>query len=106
MASFKKALVSAIAFATIALGASQGQAANLILNGSFETGDFTDWTLVLDQSFTGVVEGCVGTICPTNGTHMAAFGQVFGPGGITQDVSTIVGKTYDFSFDIANGGGS
>jgi hypothetical protein len=67
-------------------------AGNLIVNGDFETGDFTGWTQFGDPGFTGVSSGA-----PVHGGTYAAF---FGPGslgGITQTVTTTPGQSYTLS---------
>ena len=43
-ASDMKKALAALAFGATVLAASGASAGNLLLNGSFETGDFTDWT--------------------------------------------------------------
>jgi hypothetical protein len=80
-------------------------AANLISNGGFETGDFTDWTLFDNTGFTGV-DGNFSGVDPTEGNYQAYFGPVGSTGGISQAVSTSGGSVYTISFDLFNFGGT
>jgi len=85
----------AIAAATLLL-ASAAQA-NVVTNGSFETGDFTGWTPTGITTFNGV-------FCPgpgpsvQSGNCSAFFGPLGGLGGITQTLATVAGAAYDISF--------
>ena len=73
-----------------------------VMNGGFETGDFTDWTQFGDTSFNFVCDAssCPG-IAPYTGTYSAAFGPVGDTGGIYQDIDTVVGQQYTISFFLA-----
>ena len=96
-----KHMVVAVCAAFIAL--APASAANLVVNGSFETGDFSGWEQVNDTSFTGVVEGAFGGELPTDGEFQAFFGPVDpGGGGILQDIATTAGGSYDLTFSLAN----
>lgn len=76
--------------------------ANIIVNGSFETGDFTGWEQVGDTSFDFVTDEVAGG-GPTDGAFHAAFGSIDpGGGGITQTLSTLGGNIYTVTFDLAN----
>ena len=93
------AYAAAILLAGTALAPAQ---ANLVVNGSFETGDFTDWEQVGDTSFTFVTDELAGG-GPTNGDFHAAFGATDpSGGGILQDITTTAGVAYRLSFDLAN----
>ena len=59
-------LISATA---ISLLASSTSASGVVLNGSFETGDFTDWTTTGDTSIQDSGFG----VTPTNGNYQAAL---------------------------------
>jgi hypothetical protein len=67
--------------------------ANLLSNGGFETGDFTDWT---------VVGGDLGVTNNSNYVHSGNYGLSWGTvgqeGTVSQDITTVVGQTYDLSF--------
>lgn len=95
---------TAVALATTLAAASAQASANLVNNGSFETGDFTDWTQFGDTSFTGVELGCFDAGCPTDGAYLAAFGPVGGNGGITQTLANNAGN-FNVSFDLSNDSG-
>jgi hypothetical protein len=79
---------------------------NLVLNGSFETGDFTHWTQFGNTSLSAVtslpIAGSLGLVYPIDGTYQAYFGPEFTMGGISQMVPTVVGDSYNISFYLAN----
>jgi hypothetical protein len=93
--------VSVLALATAGL-ANAGD--NLVTNGSFETGDFTGWTLSGDTTFTGVcnVSNCPGAFAPEDGTFAAYFGPVGDTATISQTIATTPGDEYSLSFYLAN----
>jgi hypothetical protein len=80
-------------------------AVNIVNNGGFETGDFTGWTQTGNTGFNGVQ--CPGP-GPTvlEGSCSGFFGPVGSLGGITQNVSTAVGRDYDISFGFLPDGGT
>jgi hypothetical protein len=67
---------------------------NLLVNGGFETGDFTGWTQSGDTSFSGVNNS---TNIPVHGGTYAAYFGPLGLGYISQTVATIPGQTYRLS---------
>jgi hypothetical protein len=77
--------------------AAKAQATNIVLNGSFETGDFTNWTQTGNTTFNGVQ--CPGP-GPTvaQGNCSAFFGPVGSTGGIQQTMATSVGAVYFVNF--------
>ncbi len=79
--------------------------ANSVTNGSFETGDFTGWTLAGNSGFTGVDQGTIG-FGPgaKTGSFAAYFGPVGSLGFLSQDVPTLAGATYNLTFFLANDG--
>jgi hypothetical protein len=103
--SWPGSLVSLLAIAPIVigvvLGASAPSAANLVANGGFEEPffgiPFHFWTLFGNTDFAG-------TACPgadpvvTEGNCAAVFGGGNSTGGITQNLSTIAGQTYQINF--------
>jgi len=100
-------LVLLVAGIGVALGlAAPSEAApNLVVNGSFETGDFTGWTQTGNTSFNGVQ-------CPGPGPTVAAgncsafFGPVGSTGGISQTLNTVAGLPYDIDFSFLPDGGT
>jgi hypothetical protein len=66
---------------------------DVIVNGGFETGDFTGWTQSGDTSFTGVSS----TVPVHSGTYAAFFGPTSSLGFISQTVATTPGQMYRLS---------
>jgi Pro-kumamolisin, activation domain/Domain of unknown function (DUF5011)/Viral BACON domain/Immunoglobulin I-set domain len=66
----------------------------LVQNGGFETGDFTDWTLIGDGGNVDFVDS--GTyITPHSGNYVAALGEVGTTlATLSQSLPTSVGQTY------------
>jgi hypothetical protein len=77
---------------------------NLVTNCSFETGDFTSWTVSGDTTFNGVcdVSTCPGSFVPQDGTYAAYFGPVGDNSSISQTIATTPGDQYTLSFYLAN----
>ena len=67
--------------------------ANLVINGGFETGNFTGWNQTGDTSYLGV-DGS----SPKSGSFAAYFGPPQQVGGIQQTLSTIAGASYQLEF--------
>jgi hypothetical protein len=88
-----------------AVGMSSPASANLLVNGSFESGDFSGWTQIGNTGFTGVT-GIFGGVPPEDGNFQAFFGAVNSPGGISQTVATVPGASYSLSFWLFNFGGT
>jgi hypothetical protein len=81
---------------------------NLVTNGGFETGDFTGWTQTGDTGYSGVcADGSPSVDCsgykPLSGLFMGSFGPIGSMGGITQNLNTIAGHSYEISFFLSNG---
>ena len=82
--------------------------AGSVVNGDFETGNFTGWTQSGDTSFTGV--GNAATLAGLGGSvHSGTFAAYFGPGGgsrglgfITQTLATTPGTDYTLDFWLAH----
>jgi hypothetical protein len=90
------------ATAALLLSAGAASAANLVTNGSFETGDFTGWEQFGDTGFTFVTSE-VSSGGPTDGDFHAAFGPTDpNGGGILQTIATVAGASYTLTFDLAN----
>jgi Protein of unknown function (DUF642) len=107
-------VLGALALAA-ALAPAASQAANLVVNGSFEQGSlgigsFTGWTTVLGDSTTFVdSSGQTGTRYgqASDGLWAAYFGSTQADGGatISQTLATTAGQRYLLSFDVANDNG-
>ena len=101
-------------FFVAALGIAQADPANLVVNGGFETGDFTGWTESGDLSpclFVGTYGGagtdgsCWPTtaIDPHSGNFTAYLGNNDADAYLTQSIVTnTVGGTYTVSFWLAS----
>ena len=81
-------------------------AAELVTNGSFESGDFTGWTLAGNTGFTGVECPGVGFAGPGDGACDAFLGPVGSDGTLSQILSTQAGARYVIRFDFRPDGGT
>lgn len=91
-----------IAIAFLIGSASHGTTAELVVNGGFETGNFSGWTTTPASS--GSLFGVAG-IEPHTGSFCAFFGatQLF-PDVISQTIPTVPGALYQVSFWLKNDG--
>lgn len=85
--------VAALALAGVFAAVPAGAA--IVVNGGFETGDFTGWTLTGDTSYSFVLAEAP---VPQSGTYGASFGPFDTLGGISQSLATIAGTTYVLDF--------
>ena len=69
---------------------------NIVLNGGFETGDFTGWTVTGGGNF--VDDGSSAGITPHTGIYVAEFGAVGEVDYLSQTLSTTPGASYLLSF--------
>src|SRR5436190_16371503 len=93
--AFKSVLAASVALAFFGFLASAN--ANLVVNGGFETGDFSGWTLTGNTVFSGVE--CPGSALVFEGNCDAFFGPTGSTGGITQTLTGLtVGALYTESF--------
>jgi hypothetical protein len=100
---FVGSLVAAVGLAALA-GAAP--AAELVTNGSFETGDFTGWSLAGNTGFTGVECPGVGFAGPGDGACDAFLGPVGSNGTLSQTFATTPGRLYRIDFDFQPDGGN
>jgi hypothetical protein len=100
----QKALLVVIALVAVLLvGAPTAFAANLVTNGSFETSDFTGWTVNA-----GLLDVETGPFYVYSGAQDGAFyaimGDVGSDGTLSQTFSDTAGQHYTFSFWFASVG--
>jgi hypothetical protein len=91
-------------------------APNLIVNGGFENGTFSSWTVTNGGSVgnnstsqTGVFGQLVNRgslIAPHSGSFMMHLGQALSDSFVDQSVTTVPGATYRIDFFLANDGGT
>ena len=85
-------------FAALTLpAATSALASPVIINGDFETGDFTGWTQSGNTGYTFVSQG-------PNGTQEAFFGPVGSDGYLSQTFSDVAGQNYNLDFDLDSDG--
>jgi len=102
----KMVLGGMVAAMGLAVGISgPAHAVELVTNGSFETGDFTGWTLSGNTGFTGVE--CPGApfAGPGDGNCDAFLGPVGSNGTLSQVLNTLPGRVYSINFDFQPDGG-
>ena len=104
--NYRKSLAAvAVAFggmvATTAFAGSVGNETgpNLVVNGGFETGDFSSWTAAVDPSFSGV-----DALAAHSGNFGAFFGDITTPGSISQSFATLAGASYNIHFWLRSDG--
>jgi PEP-CTERM motif len=89
----------------LAVGISGPAQAQLVTNGSFETGDFTGWTLTGNTGFTGVECPGAPNAGPGDGNCDAFLGPVGSNGTLSQVLNTLPGRFYNINFDFQPDGG-
>ena len=105
--SAKMVLGAMVAALGVAVGISgPAHAVELVTNGSFESGDFTGWTLAGNTGFTGVECPGVGFAGPGDGACDAFLGPVGSNGTPSQTLNTMPGRFYNINFDFQPDGGT
>lgn len=92
-----------LALAASLLFAQAAAAANLVVNGDFETGTFDGWGNGWDNGWSFV--DTILAYPPNSGTYSATLGSAdaITPGIISQKLATTIGQSYIVSFWLANG---
>jgi hypothetical protein len=92
------------AFLVLLLGSTGQATAGLIVNGGFETGDFTGW--VTSGNFISVVSSGFDGFAAHSGDHFAALGTTTGLGTLTQSqtISDTAGLSYTLSMYLGSDG--
>ncbi len=79
----------------------------LVVNGGFETGDFTGWTLAGNvDGNTLVTTAGLDNWLPHSGTYFAALGALGSDNYLSQVITTTAGQSYTFSFYLGSDGGT
>jgi hypothetical protein len=73
----------------------------LVVNGGFETGDFSGWTVSGAAFDCGNTIPGISSLGPHSGTYSACFGNPSGMTYISQTLTTVPGQEYVFTFDYA-----
>ncbi|HVS34923.1 MAG TPA: carbohydrate binding domain-containing protein [Gemmataceae bacterium] len=97
----KRATLMLAALALLLSGVGQARA-DLIVNGGFETGDFTGWTVGANSYPESIVTSPV-----HSGMYAAQIaGYSYDPDTLSQTIATSAGQAYTLSFwrDVAGGG--
>ena len=97
----------------LSYGVARADQVNLVVNGGFETGDFSGWTLTGNTGDCLFVGGVNDNRCdpPTQfGGHSGDYAAQLGDGGsdayLSQNIATVPGASYDISFWLASQGGA
>jgi hypothetical protein len=94
----RKVIGSLLALALL-LGSAAPVHADLIVNGGFETGNFSGWTQSGNLGFTGV-----STTMPNSGSFAAYLGPIGSLGFLSQTFATTVGGWYNVQFALNSDG--
>ena len=97
--------VAAVLFCATIAPCATAAPVNLVKNGGFEAGDFTNWTQTGNTTFNAVFCPGAGDVSVAEGDCAAFFGPVGTFGGITQTISSlIVGEHYRVAFFLQSDG--
>jgi hypothetical protein len=99
MLSNKFAGFKGLAFLAVVMVVSLPARASIVVNGGFETGDFSGWTQFGSTSFASVVSD---PPVPQSGVYGASFGEFDATGGISQTLATTTGAKYTVDFWLQN----
>ncbi len=77
----------------------------VLVNPSFETGDFTGYTQSGNTGFTSV-SGSFSGVDPVDGNYQASFGPVGSTGSISQSFTDNANEIYTLNYDLYNFGGT
>jgi hypothetical protein len=94
-----RALIAVLSFALISDMVAGRASADLVVNGGFETGDFTGWTLVGDPT-----ANFVSTNFVHSGNYAAFLGEPSTLGTLSQSLATTVNSSYRIDFWFAGDG--
>ena len=95
--------LAASATAVLTVYAASPGAGNLVQNGGFETGDFTDWTLNGNTSDSYVESGASFAHSGNDSAQLGDNGNSFGYGGsLSQSLTTTAGTSYMLSLWLEN----
>lgn len=97
-------ILAATAAALYCVTAPTSSAQNLVTNGSFETGDFTGWTVTDTNPLTTNVgpQGGSTFAGAREGNNWANLGSNPATASLSQTFNTTAGESYTFSFSLAN----
>jgi hypothetical protein len=93
----------AACLALLSVGNAFAQA-NLIQNGSFETGDFSSWVQSGNTQFTSVMNQAYGGVAAEDGNDYALLGPVGTDGVLSQSFADHAGQSLQVSFWLASDG--
>jgi hypothetical protein len=106
--SAKASLIVVCALTFVAfLGVADARATSLVLNGGFESGNFSGWTLggATSDVFVWNAAQANAILVYQGGPFAGTDAAYVGPGTVgtmSQTVSTVSGEAYDFNFELAD----